>query len=119
MLPFILGNMFDYVETKDDNISSLNHFHTYYKKLKWSSKSGYVAEAIEKIVISVKNKLEYIAQYKFMSVSIFGFLRYSIDTAANSGMKCGSVRVSTNMNINIYRSTQINSVRIKAKIKIN
>ena len=93
--------MFDYVETKDEMMSSLNHFNTYYKKVKCSFKSGYVTEVIEKIVISVNNKLEYVAHYKFMSVSTFGFLGDSIVEAANSRMKCGSVRVATNMNINM------------------
>ena len=70
-------------------------------------KSDYVTEAIDKIVISVKNKLEYVAHYNFMNVSTFGFLGDSIVEAANSGIKCGSVRVATNMNINMSGSTQI------------
>ena len=51
---FMLGDVFDYVEIKDETMSSLNHFHTYNKKGKYSLKSDYVAEAIKKIVISVK-----------------------------------------------------------------
>ena len=35
-----------------------------------------------------------------MNVSTFGFLSDSIVETANSGMKSGSVRVSTNMNVN-------------------
>ena len=111
----MLGDMFDYVETKDEMMSSLNHFHTYYKKVNYSLKSDHVAEAIEKIVISVKIKIEYVAYYKFMSVSTFGFLGDSIVEAADSGMKCGSVRAATNMNINNSGSTQIKPVRIKVK----
>ena len=42
-----------------------------------------------------------------MNVSTFGFLGDSIAEAANSGMKCGSVIVVTNMNINLLGSTQI------------
>ena len=97
----MLRAMFDYIEIKDKMMPSLNHFHAYYKKVKCSLKSDYVTEAIENIVISIKSKLEYVTHYKFMSVSTFGFLGDSIVEAANSGMKCGSVRFSTSMNINM------------------
>ena len=70
-------------------------------------KSDYVTEAIEKIVISVQNKLQYVAHYNFMRISTFGFLGDRIIEAANSGMKSGSGKVSTNMNINLSGSTQI------------
>ena len=103
----MLGDMFDYVESKDEMMCSFNHFDRYYKKIKHSLKSDYVTEAIEKIVISVKNKLQYVAHYNFMSVSTFGFLGDSIVEAANSGMKSGSVKVATNMTINLSGSTQI------------
>ena len=42
-----------------------------------------------------------------MSVSTFGLLGDSIVEAANSGMKCGSVRVTTNMTIHMSGSTKI------------
>ena len=42
-----------------------------------------------------------------MNVRIFGFLGDSIIEAASSGMKDGSIRVATNMNINLSGSTQI------------
>ena len=111
--------MFHYVETKDNMMPSLNHSHIYYKKVKSSLKSDYIAEAMEKIVISVKNKLEYVAHYKFMSVSTFEFLGDSIVEVSNSGMKCAFVRDSTNMTINMSRSTQIKIVRIKIKRKMS
>ena len=72
ILLLMLGDMFNYDETKDE-ICSLNHFNTYYQKVKDSLKSEYVTKAIEKIVISVKNKLKYVAQYNLMRVSIFCF----------------------------------------------
>ena len=103
----MLGDMFDYVETKEEMTCSMNHFHTYYNKIKSSLKSEYVTQAIEKIVISVQNKLQYVAHYNFMRVSTFGFLGDSIVEAASSGMKSGSVRVATNMNIYLSGSTQI------------
>ena len=106
-LLLMLGDMFDYVESKDEMLCSFNHFDRYYKKVKCSLKSDYVTEAIEKIVISVKNKLQYVAHYNFMSVSTFGFLGDSIVEAANSGMKSGHVKVATNMTINLSGSTQI------------
>ena len=103
----MLGEVFDYVERKDEMMCSLNHFHIYHKKVKSSLKSDYTAEAIEKIVIYVKNKLWYVAHHKFMIVSMFGFLGDSIVEATNSGMKWDSIRVSTNMTIHISGSTQI------------
>ena len=103
----MLGNLFDYVESKEEMICCMNHFHTYFKSIKTSLKSENVIEAIEKIVISVSNKLEYIAHYNFMRISTFGFLGDSIVEAANSGIKSGSVRVATNMKINLSGSTQI------------
>ena len=75
ILLLMLGDMFNYVETKEEMTCGLNHFHTYYKKAKSTLKSYYVTQAIEKIVISVKNKIEYVAHYNFMSVSTFGFGR--------------------------------------------
>ena len=42
-----------------------------------------------------------------MSVSTFGFLGESIVEACNSSMKTGSVKVATNMTINLSGSTQI------------
>ena len=42
-----------------------------------------------------------------MRISTFGFLGDSIVEAANSGIKSGSVRVGTNMKINLSGSTQI------------
>ena len=45
--------------------------------------------------------------YNFMRISTFGFLGDSIVEAANSGIKSGSVRVATNMKINLSGSTQI------------
>ena len=42
-----------------------------------------------------------------MSVSTFRFLEDIIVETTNSGMKSGSVRVPTNMNINLSESTQI------------
>ena len=66
---------------------SFNHFDNYYKRIKDSLKSDHVTQAIEKIVISVKNKLQCVSHYNFMSVSTFGFLGYSIVEAANSGIK--------------------------------
>ena len=103
----MLGNIFDYVESKEEMICCMNHFHTYFKSIKTSLKSENVIEAIEKIVISVSNKLEYIAHYNFMRISTFGFLGDSIVEAANSGIKSGSVRVATSMKINLSGSTQI------------
>ena len=97
---FMLGDMFDYVETKDKMMSSLNQFHTYYKKVKCSLKIDYVTEAIKKIVISIK-KLEIVTHHNPMSVNTFVFLRDSIIEATNSGMKYGSIRVTTKMNINM------------------
>ena len=96
---------------KDEMISNLNHFHIYYKKVKSLMRSDYIADAIEKIVISVKNKSEYVARYKFMSVSTFGFLGDSIIEASNSGMKWGSIRVYINITINMFGSTQIKNSR--------
>ena len=52
----MLGDMFDYIETQDEMLCSLNHFNTYYQKVKDSLKSEYVTKAIEKIVIFVRNK---------------------------------------------------------------
>ena len=86
---------------------SFNNMDTYYKKIKSSLKSDYVNESIEKVVTSVKNKLQFVAHYNFMSVSTFGFLGDSIVEACNSSMKTGSVRVATNMTINMSGSTQI------------
>ena len=88
-----------------DNVS--NKINIYYNKVKCSLKNDYVTEAIENIVLSLENKLEYVAHYKFMSVSTFRFLGDSIVEAANSRMKCGSVSVGTNMTINMSESTQI------------
>ena len=57
ILLLMLGYMLDYVETKDKMMRSLNHFYTYYKKVKCSLVSDYVTEAIDKIVISVKKQI--------------------------------------------------------------
>ena len=54
---FMLGDVFDYVETKEEMTCGMNHFHKYNNKIKSSSKSDYVTEAIEKIIISVKSNL--------------------------------------------------------------
>ena len=70
-------------------------------------KSESVNEAIEKIVISLKNKLQFVAHYNFMSVSTFVFFGDSTVEACNSAMKTGSVKVATNMTINLSGSTQI------------
>ena len=40
-----------------------------------------------------------------MNVSTFGYLGDSIVEASNSGMKSGSIRVATNMNINLSGSS--------------
>ena len=42
-----------------------------------------------------------------MSVSTFGFLGDSIVEACNSAMKIGSVKVATNMTINLLGTTKI------------
>ena len=63
--------MYDYVETKGEMTCSWNHFGNYYKRIKDLSKSDYVTQVIEKIVISVKHKLQYVAHYNFMSVGTF------------------------------------------------
>ena len=68
----MLGDMFDYVESKNEMNYSFNNFDKYYRRIKSSLKSDYVNEAIEKIVISLKNKLQFVAHYNFMSVSTFG-----------------------------------------------
>ena len=47
----MLGNMFDYVESKNEMNYSFNNFDTYYGRIKSSLKSDYVNEAIEKIVL--------------------------------------------------------------------
>ena len=106
-LLLMLGDMFDYVESKNEMNYSFNNFDKYYRRIKSSLKSDYVNEAIEKIVISLKNKLQFVAHYNFMSVSTFGFLGDSIVEACNSAMKTGSVKVATNMTINLSGTTQI------------
>ena len=106
-LLLMLSDIFDYVESKPEMVCSLNNFDKYYQRIKVSLKSEYVNEAIEKIVISLKNKLQYIAHYNFMNVSTFGFLGDSIVEACNSALKTGSVKVATNMTINLSGSTQI------------
>ena len=103
----MLGNLFDYVESEEEMICCMNHFNIYYKKIQPSLKSDNVIEEIDKIVISVRNKLKWVAHYNFMRISTFGFLGDSIVEAANSGIKSGSVRVGTNMKINLSGSTQI------------
>ena len=100
-------DIFDYVKSKPEMVCSLNNFDKYYQRIKVSLKSEYVNEAIEKIVISLKNKLQFIAHYNFMNVSTFGFLGDSIVEACNSALKTGSVKVATNMTINLSGSTQI------------
>ena len=70
-------------------------------------KSDNVIEAINKIIMSVRNELKYVAHYNFMRISTFGFLGDSIVEAANSGIKSGSLKVATNMKINTSGSTQI------------
>ena len=103
----MLGNLFDYVESKEEMTCCMNHFNIYYKKIQPSLKSDNVIEEIDKIVTSVSNKLKWVAHYNFMRISTFGFLGDSIVEAANSGIKSGSVRVGTNMKINLSGSTQI------------
>ena len=51
----MLGDMFDYVETKEEMTCSLNHFHTYDKKIKDSLKSDYIIQAIS-VKINNTNK---------------------------------------------------------------
>ena len=106
-LLLMLGDMFDYVESKNEMNYSFNNFDKYYRRIKSSLKSDYVNEAIEKIVIALENKLQFVAHYNFMSVSTFGFLGDSIVEACNSAMKTGSVKVATNMTINLSGTTQI------------
>ena len=106
-LLLMLSDIFDYVESKPEMVCSLNNFDNYYQRIKVSLKSESVNEAIEKIVISLKNKLQFVAHYNFMNVSTFGFLGDSIVEACNSAMKTGSVKVATNMTINLSGSTQI------------
>ena len=103
----MLGDMFDYVESKYEIYRSFNTFDKYYQRIKFSLKSESVNEAIEKIVISLKNKLQFVAHYNFMSVSTFGFLGDSIVEACNSAMKTGTIKVATNMKTNLSESTQI------------
>ena len=103
----MLGNIFDYVESNEEMIGCMNHFKAYYNKTKKSLKSDNVIEAIDKIVMSVRNQLKYVAHYNFMRISTFGFLGDSIVEAANSGIKSGSIKVATNMKINTSGSTQI------------
>ena len=55
----------------------------------------------------MKYKLQFVAHYNFMSVSTFSFLGDSIVEACNSAMKTGSVKVATNMTINLSGTTQI------------
>ena len=83
---------------------SLSHL---LQKIKVSLKSDNIIEAIDKIVMSITNKLEYITHYNFMRISTFGFLGDNIVEAANSGIKSGSVKVATNIKINLSGSTQI------------
>ena len=65
--------------------------------------------------MSVKNKLQFVAHYNFMSVSTFGFLGDSIVEACNSAMKTGSVKVATNMTINLSGTTQIKITETQTK----
>ena len=89
----MLGNLFDYVESNEEMICCMHQFNTYYKKIQPSLKSGNVIEAIDKIVMSVTNKLEYVAYYNFMRISTFGFLGDSIVEAANSGINRGQLEL--------------------------
>ena len=102
----MLDDMFDYVETKEEMISSFDHFNTYYKKVKDSLKSDYVTQVIGKIVMLVKN-YNMLLNIILWMLAPLDFEWSGIVEAANSGMKYRSVRVTTNMNTNLSGSRQI------------
>ena len=54
-----------------------------------------------------------------MSVSTFVFLGDSIVEACNSAMKTGSVKVATNMTINLSGTTQIKITENQTKKQVN
>ena len=64
-------------------------------------------ESIEQVVLSIQNNLQFVAHCYFKDVCTFDFLGDSIVESANSGLKSGSLSVSTAMTINTSAGTQL------------
>ena len=109
-LQTMLSDIFSYIETPAEMEMLWIHTVKYYASIRNVLRSDSCCESIDRIVLSLKNNMEYIAHYMFKHVTTFDFLGDSIAEAANSGIKNGSIAVSTNMNISTSGMTQLKIV---------
>ena len=102
-----VSDLFDYVETVQELDVAFKHYHKYYHGVKKELNSMPACESIEKVVLSIQNNLQFVAHCYFIDVCTFDFLGDSIVESANSGLKGGSLSVSTAMTINTSAGTQL------------
>lgn len=103
----MLSDIFSYIETPAEMKMLWSHVEQYYASMRNVLRSEACCESIDRIILSLKNNMDYIAHYIFKHVTTFDFVGDCIAEAANSGIKNGSIRVSTNMNINTSGMTQV------------
>ena len=84
-----------------------SHVEKYYASIRKVLRIDACCEAIDRIMLSLKNNINCIAHYMFKYVTTFVFFGDFIAETANSGIKNGSIRVSINMNINTSGMTQV------------
>ena len=70
-------------------------------------KSEPACESIEQVFLAIQNNFQYVAHCYFKDVFAFHFKGESIVESTNSGLKTGSLSVSTSMNINTSAGTQL------------
>jgi hypothetical protein len=118
VLQKMLSAIFDYIETPAELEAFWSQYNRYYSVNRPTLRSDPCCESIESIVLSLKNNINYICHYKFKHVTTFGFVGDCIAEAANSGIKNGSICVSTNMNLNTSGLTQLKIVENQTTKKL-
>jgi hypothetical protein len=103
----MLSDIFSYIETPAEMKMLWCHVDKYYASVRDVLRSDACCDSIDRIIQSLKNNINYIAHYMFKHVTTFDFVGDCIAEAANSGIKNGSIRVTTNMNLGTSGMTQV------------
>ena len=102
-----VSDLFDYVETVDELNVAVNHYQKYYRSIKDDLQSEPACKSIENFFSSIQINFRFVAHCYFKDVCTFDFKGDSIVEAANSGLKGGSLSVSTSMKIHTSGGTQL------------
>ena len=102
-----MSYLFDYVETVVELNIAVKHYHKYCHAVKDELKSEPACQSIEIVFLAIQNNFKFVTYCYFKDVCTFDFKGDSIVESANSGLKGGSLSVSTSMKIHTSAGTQL------------